>query len=42
MKVTASILLAAAAIAPVVAHGFEVEDSLVTSVISLSITFTFY
>lgn len=30
MKVTASILLAAAAIAPVVAQGFEAQDSLVT------------
>jgi hypothetical protein len=30
MKVTATVLLAAAAIAPVVAHPFEAEDSLVT------------
>ena len=31
MKVTASVLIAAAAIAPAVAYGFEVEDSLVIS-----------
>ena len=34
MKVTASVLLAAAAIAPVLANGFEAENSLVTSVVS--------
>ena len=41
MKVTASVLLAAAAIAPVVANGFEAEDSLVTYVVSLHTTFPF-
>ena len=41
MKLTASVLLAAAAIAPVVAYGLETEDSLVTSVISRSTTFPF-
>jgi len=41
MKVTATVLLAAAIIAPVVAHSFEAEDSLVTSVISPPITFHF-
>ena len=35
MKVTAFFLLAAAAIAPVVASGFEAEDSLAMYVISL-------
>ena len=33
MKVTASVIIAAAAIAPAVAYGFEAEDSLVTYVI---------
>ena len=32
MKVTASVIIAAAAIAPVVAYDFEAEDSLVTYV----------
>ena len=35
MKVTASVLLAAAAIAPVVANGFEAENSLFRCVVSL-------
>jgi len=39
MKVTASVLIAAAAIAPAVAYGFEAEDSLVTFVFSNCLSF---
>jgi len=34
MKVTASVLIAAAAIVPVIANGFEAQDSLAMSVAS--------
>lgn len=41
MKITASVLIAAAVIAPAVAYGFEAEDSLVTYVISIFASFRF-
>jgi len=41
MKITASVLIAAAAIAPAVAYGFEAEDSLVTYVIYTCVSFRF-
>ena len=41
MKVTASVLIAAAAIAPAVAYGFEAEDSLVTYVTYTCVSFRF-
>jgi hypothetical protein len=41
MKVTASVLIAAAAIAPALAYGFEAEDSLVTYVIPTFASFGF-
>ena len=41
MKVTASVLIAAAAIAPAVAYGFETEDSLATYVTYTCISFRF-
>jgi len=41
IKVTASLLLAAAAVAPVVAYPVNAEDSLVTSVVTLLIIFRF-
>jgi len=41
MKITASVLIAAPAIAPAVAYGFDVEGSLVTYVISTCVLFRF-
>jgi hypothetical protein len=41
MKVTASVLIAAAAIAPAIAYSFEAEDSLVTYVIYTCVSLRF-